>query len=317
MTGLGRNPRGSAEVLIRGLSIDQLATFKAVVEGGSFRRGAEKRLISQPAVSQRIRQIEALIGAPLFDRRRGTSAQLTSSGQLLIGLADHVLDEVEHFYAQVSALNVTTEEGALRVAAGPSFIKYCLLGVARRFNDLYPDVDIRLQRSISPDHVMEAVLERGADLGVYSGAVPTRKLRSFTLRRELLRLVAPPGHPITRKSGSAALEELSRAPFALSCEGAHSRQLTEAWARHYGVPLRMKIEADNLDTLKEAVLQGVALAILPEFAIEAELDSGALARVDMPGLPLERQLSVVANVDPPLSAMQEAFVEVLASEFRT
>lgn len=304
------------QVLLRGLAFEHLATFKAVVEGGSFRRAAEKQLISQPAVSQRIRQLEALLGVPVFDRRRGTGAQLTSSGELLLALAERVLTELECFYADLHALAVPAREDSVVVASGPSFIKYCLLAVARRFSERYPEVEVLLRRSMSPDDVLEEVLEHTADLGIYSGPVPTRKVRSFPLGHDLLLLVAPRNHRITQLAGPARVAELSRTPFALSCEPAHSRQLTEAWARHSDVNLRVKIEVDNLDTLKEAVLQGVALAILPEFAIREELDASTLVPIALPGLPLERRVSVIADTARPLSAAQRAFVDVLARAMR-
>jgi DNA-binding transcriptional LysR family regulator len=313
---MGQDSRVSVEVLLRGLSFDHLATFKAIVEGGSFRRAAEKRLISQAAVSQRIRQLEALLGIRLFDRRPGTSARLTSSGQLVAELADQVLADLEGFCTRARTLAVPSSEGPLTVASGPSFIKYYLLHATRHFGELYPDVEVRLQRSMTPDDVLHAVLEGAAQLGIYSGPVPTRNVRSFPLAHDLLRLVAPRGHPFAALPPSARLAELSRAPFALSWEGAHSRELTVGWARHHGVTLHVKIEADNLDTLKEAALQGVALTVLPEFAMREELDSGRLVSIEMPGLPLERPVSVIAAAGHPLSATEQAFIDVVVLHAR-
>jgi DNA-binding transcriptional LysR family regulator len=299
------------QFLVRGLTFDHLATFKAVVESGSFRRAAEKRLVSQPAVSQRIRQLEALVGAPLFDRQRGTSASLTSTGELMAAFADRVLGQLDGFCVEVRRLGVPATDDSLVVAAGPSFIKYRLLRVARRLENLHPDLEIRLQRSTSPDDVLDAVVEHIADLGIYSGPVPSGKVRAFPLSREFLRLVAPPAHPITRLTGSARIDELSRTQFALSCDTAHSRQLTDAWARHYGIRLHVRVEADNLDTLKEAVIQGLGVAVLPEFAIEEELATGGLVPVELPGLPLERRVSVISHASNPLTATQRAFVDEL------
>lgn len=299
------------QFLARGLTFDHLATFQAVVESGSFRRAAEKRLVSQPAVSQRIRQLEALVGAALFDRQRGTSASLTSAGELMAAFADRVLDELEDLCVDVRRIGVPTTDDSLVVAAGPSFIKYRLLRVAGRLEQLHPDLEVRLQRSMSPEDVLDSVLERVADLGIYSGPVPSGKIRAFPLSREFLRMVAPPDHALTRLTGSARVAELSRCRFALSCDTAHSRQLTEAWARHYGIKLHVRIEADNLDTLKEAVIQGLGVAVLPEFAIDEELASGLLVPVELPGLPLERRVSVISHPSNPLTATQRAFIDEL------
>lgn len=311
-----RVTRAAQQFLVRGLTFDHLATFKAVVDSGSFRRAAEKRLVSQPAVSQRIRQLEALIGVPLFDRQRGTSASLTSTGELMAAFAERVLAELDDLCVDVRRLGVPATDDSLVVAAGPSFIKYRLLRVARRLEELHPDLEVRLQRSTSPDDVLDAVVEHVAALGIYSGPVPSGKVRAFPLSREFLRLVAPPGHLLTGLTGSARIDELSHTQFALSCDSAHSRQLTEAWARHYGIKLHVRVEADNLDTLKETVIQGLGVAVLPEFAIGEELASGALVPVELPGLPLERRVSVISHPSNPLTATQRAFIDELVDTLR-
>lgn len=118
-----RITRASQQFLVRGLTFDHLATFKAVVDSGSFRRAAEKRLVSQPAVSQRVRQLEALVGVPLFDRQRGTSASLTAAGELMMELTVRVLSELEGFCIDVRRLGILRADDSLVVAAGPSFIK--------------------------------------------------------------------------------------------------------------------------------------------------------------------------------------------------
>lgn len=310
--------RITAAVVVRGLSFDHLATLKAVAETGSFRRAAERRLISQPAVSQRIRQLERLVGHQLFDRQRGTSPALTATGELMVALADDVLQKLDEFCNGARDLSVNpTTGGSITVAAGASYIKYGLLNAAAACAQRYPDIAVRFQRQLTADAVMESIVQGNADIGIYPGVVPANKVRSFPLLTESLRLVAPRRHGVTTVKGPQRIAELSKASFAVSCVGAHSRQVIEAWARRNAITLSIRVEADNLDTLKEAVVQGFALAVLPEFAITEELESGILVNVDVPGLPAERRVSVIARANRPLLGTEEAFIETLRSMSRS
>ncbi len=302
--------------LVAALTFDHLYTFKVVVEARSFRRAAEKLAMSQAAVSQRVRYLEQILGAPLFDRQRGGAPRLTQAGERLRALAEAALGELEHFRSDVQGLLTPRAGDRFTVAAGPSFIKYRLLLMIREFNRQYPDVEVRLRHSASPEEVLTLVLNGEADLGIHVGHPAGSQVRSFPIAEDRLVLVAPPGHPILDTPAERRLLELPRVPFAIPSAAAHSRQLVHGWASHHGMTLRIKIEADNLDTLKEAVLQGVALAILPDFAVSDELQRGKLVAVEAPGLPLVRKVSAVAAARASLSPTIREFIRRLADLMR-
>lgn len=296
-------------VVLGNLTIDHLVTFRAVCKATSFRRAAEELKVSQPAVSQRIKHLESVVGAPLFDRRAGAEARVTEVGERLLGLADAVLGEFEAFQRDLKALKEPAPGERVSVAAGPGYIKYRLLdlvgGLARR----HPGVEVHFRQGDSPEAIARLVLEGGAEIGVYVGPVP-EGFRSFALPNDWLVLVAARGHPILATEPERRIEGLRDTPFAISSDGAHSRQLIDRWAASHDLPLHVTLETGNLDTLKEAVLQRLAVAVLPDFAVARELGSGEMEAVEISGLPQKRRVSLVASSRRPLSPLARAFVQV-------
>lgn len=304
-------PVGTLSSLVNNLTFDQLATFRAIVECGSFKGAAEKVLMTQPAISQRVKHMESVLGVTLFDRQRGTSARLTAFGERFLAFADLVLGNLAELQGELDRAAMPAAGGSVTVAAGPSYIKYRLLAAVQSFGSEHPDVDVRLQHSPSMDDVLSSVARGDAHLGVYPATPPARDVQSFSLTREELVLVAPAGHTILDLPPAARVEALGTVPLALSSYTANSRQLLEAWALQHRATLRVTIEADNLDTLKEAALQKLALAFLPGFAVERELAEGQLETVSVPGLPLQRRVWIVVDASTRPSATTRCFADYL------
>lgn len=302
--------------LAQHLTFDQLLTFKAVVDCGSFRQAAETLMISQPAISQRVRHLESILKAPLFDRQRGSVPLLTPLGEQLMTLTGGILSDLEHFASMIDRINGESKTGHLTVAAGPSFIKYRLLVVTQEFNRRYPNVQVRLRHTAAPDQVFDLVAKGDVDLGVYSGRVSTDQMRSFRLEGDRFVLVAPPKHEILEAPPPDRIRMLAQIVLALPSPNAQSRKLIDGWAHHLRLGLRTILEADNLDTLKEFVLQRVALSILPTFVIGDEIEQGQLLPVSMAELPLKRHVSVISDPRRALYATERAFIEILTRHVR-
>lgn len=299
--------------LVSNLTFDHLATFRAIVDTGSFTAAAERLLMTQPAVSQRIRHMESLLGAPLFDRQPGRASRLTVLGERMLRFADQALDVLGRFHQDLGSLRLPTVGDAVTIAAGPSYMKYRLLPIVQAFGREYPDVELRLRHSTSTEELLDAVVDGSADFGIYSAAPPTNRVRSSALTREQVVLVAPPKHPILDLAPENRLAALATMPLAVSSAVANSRQLLDAWAQKHHLTLQVKIEVDNVDTLKQTALQGMTLAFLPSFAVEDELTRKQLVAVRAPGLPLERRVWIVFGAEAPPSAAAKFFAEYLTA----
>lgn len=281
--------------IVSNLGFDHLETLRAVAETGSFRGAANLLRLSQPAVSQRIRAMERVLGASLLDRQRGMSSRLTPLGERTLKLAEAVLAELNTFHGELPNFS-GVQENLLTVTAGPAFIQYRLLPAVKQFSSRYPAVDVRLQHSTSSAAVLEAVLKGRADVGFYTEPPPRQRVHAQMVSTDELVLVAAPGHKALELSPTELSEQLERFGLAVSSATASSRRLLQTWADQHGVAFRVKLEADNLDTLKEAALTAFALGFLPAFAVEEELATGKLQRIDVPGLPVERAVWAITRL---------------------
>src|SRR5688572_28144701 len=148
------------------LNLHHLALFLAVAEERSVSRGSERLLVSQPAVSKQLKQLERALGAPLFDRTpRGVRA--TQAGQLLSGYARRIFglaDEAEQALAELRGLR----RGFLSVAAGTTIGVYLLPEVFVRFRQSHPGVRIDLEIEGS-ERVQQRLLEGAVELGLTEG----------------------------------------------------------------------------------------------------------------------------------------------------
>ncbi|MEM7035300.1 MAG: LysR family transcriptional regulator [Chloroflexota bacterium] len=134
------------------LDLYKLTIFVCVADVGSFSRASEQLLMTQPGVSQHIRDLEHSLGAKLFDRgRRGVA--LTTSGELLYPYARQILDlvaEVEGRIVEVNALS----EGRVCLGATPGVSIYILAELIQTFGRHFPKLSVSLETNITP-HIIE------------------------------------------------------------------------------------------------------------------------------------------------------------------
>jgi DNA-binding transcriptional LysR family regulator len=289
--------------VLASIGLEHLQVFKTVVTQGSFSRAAVEINLSQPAVSQRIRYLESVLGVLLFDRRRGAAIRLTAAGELFLAFADDVLTSTDAVLQRIDEIRRPAGGEVIDVAGSAGYISYRLLRPVAELRQRYPELVIRLHQ-VSTAAERDAGLRAGLyTLALYAGPVPRNGYIAFPLRPDRLLLCAPPGHRITRVAPAGRLDIVRDSPFALFNPGSNNRALVDRWARSHRVRLVPALESATLDTLKEAVLQGFALAILPEYAVVDEIGRGLIEVVDVQGLPIHRRLSLVASDSWPLPPM--------------
>src|SRR6202167_5631367 len=173
------------------MELDQLETFLAIVTYGGFHKVAEDLHVSQPAISGRVRALEASLGAELFARGRARSL-LSPAGKALRPHAEQLLRTVALARQAIHGLQPQTA-GALRIAASLSVCTYLMPDVMQEYKAANPKVMVHL-RSGNSVQVLKMVLEGEADIGV-ARSLNHPEVETMTLRDDPLLLVGPRGHP--------------------------------------------------------------------------------------------------------------------------
>jgi DNA-binding transcriptional LysR family regulator len=289
------------------LNLNHLAVFHAVAESGSVTLGAQRLMVSQPAVSKQVKQLERSLQARLFDRHaKGIS--LTDSGRLLADYARKIfalVDEAETAMADVTAMR----RGSLSIGASPTLGTYLLPRALVYFRRRFPGVRVRLE--IEHSHLLRGRLNEGAlDLGLTEADVHWPELDSRVLMTDELVAIAHPSHPLARKR-KVTPEALCRESFVVREAGSETRSLVERTLAAQGHAITPTLSLSSTEAVKQAVIAGLGVAMLSKLVVASDIAEGRLALLRLTGLSVRRPVHHVRPRGRTQSKAEHAFVCVL------
>jgi len=292
------------------LSLYKLEIFNAVAMEGSFSKAAGRLLLTQPAVSQHIRDLESSLQVTLFERgNRGV--RLTASGETLLDYTRCILRMLSEAENAVRGLQAV-EGGGLTIGATPGPAIFLLPGWIQSFHARFSGVTVSLKTDTTGVVVSDLLSER-ADLGFVEGEQEVAfPLNSLPLRDIRLFLVVGPQHP-WREKKSIPIETLQGEPFITRPPGSQTRQWIEQMFSRHGVSPQVVAEFDHPEAIRQAVGSGLGVTILPEWGVENS--DRHLSALTIEGVNLQRTLRLVWNESIPMKPAARAFLSTLTDHF--
>jgi DNA-binding transcriptional LysR family regulator len=288
------------------LDLVQMETFLAVAEERSFSRAAARLHRTQPAVSQAIAKLEGELGEVLFERssRDGT---LTDAGEVLREYASKLLNLRNEAAGALTELR-ELHRGRLNLAANEYTCLY-LLPLLDEFRRQNPRIKLAVQRTLA-SRISDEVLMHSVELGVLSFRPDDTQVKSMVVYRDELAFVVNPLHPLAG-AGKVSIRQLGGQNFiAHNIPSPQRQKVIQAFKRHK-TPLQMGVELPSLEAIKRFVEMGNGVALVPGLTVRTELESGALVRVQVPELQIERKLRLVYRRQASLSHAALAFLNVV------
>jgi DNA-binding transcriptional LysR family regulator len=284
----------------------RLRAFAALARRGSFSSAAEELVISQPAVSKHVAELEAELGTQLVIRgpRR---IRLTPAGEFV---ADHV-ERAEALVAQAArgARSLAgAETGRLAIATSGTGM-YLAVDAIAAFHAAHPRVDLDVQIGTS-EPIVELVRAHRVELAIVGGFTAAWDVESEVLLEDDIVIVAAPSLAKSRPN----LRDLERLTWISREEGSSTRAAFEAAWRDLGITPAQRISLPSWEAVKLTVAKGGGVTGISRFAIAPELAGGTLAIVKVPGWRVRRHFSLVHARDIPLSPPAERFRAILLSE---
>ncbi|MBZ4412425.1 LysR family transcriptional regulator [Myxococcus sp. XM-1-1-1] len=241
------------------MELRHLRYFTAVADTLHFGRAARRVHVSQPTLSQQIRQLEEELQTPLFERSRA-GVRLTQAGELFRSYASRALEDVDAGRMAVGALRGLAT-GALRVGYPPSMrglVVPALAAVLRRHPGLALSAEELVVRR------MERRLSDGK-LDVGLGYAPARApdLDTEPVFDSRLALVVARGH-VLAGAETVGVKQLTDEPFALLSPGLRVRSRVDAYFATLRLSPRIALESNAVGTVLAIVRAGLAVTVLPE-----------------------------------------------------
>ncbi|WP_085648359.1 MULTISPECIES: transcriptional regulator CynR [unclassified Pseudomonas] len=277
----------------------------AVADHGGFTRAAEALHVSQPTLSQQIRQLEETLGVDLFDRT-SRSVKPTDAGQAYIECARRVLVELE---AGKRALHDVKDlsRGSLRLAMTPTFMAYLVGPLVRDYVARYPGIHLEIFE-LSMDDIEAGLADDSLDIAIAFTPVRNPDIECIPAFVETLGVMVGREHPLYDSASVLTPEDIAQLDFALLAPDFFTRLSIDEYFRQNGITPKVQIEVNSVSTLLEVIRHAPIATMLPE-AIATE--DRALRRLRVESEAPQRGAALLRRKNNYHSAAAEAFMKLV------
>ena len=290
------------------VNLELYRVFYTVAKCGSLTKAAEELYISQPAVSQSIKQLENQLGVSLFNRTHRGMELSAQGGKLIFKEVERALGllyAAENRLAQIK----TSATGSIRIGASDTIFEYFLADKIVAFHEQFPAVKIELMADFTPDTIEKLKANR-CDIAFVN--LPIEVDQELRLDGNCMRLndIFIAGEKYEELSLSVlSLEKLKKYPLITMDKNTVAYRSLEAFFSSLGIKLQPAIEVGSWDLMKRLVAKGMGIGVIPKEYAQRELKSGELFEVRTdPVLPV-RSVGMLLPKNQPISYALHSFIE--------
>ena len=270
----------------------RLKVFKTVADRLSFTKAAAELLISQPAVTKQINELERLLGKPLF-LRHGNRISLTDDGVRLLEYAHRILA----LYGELRDAFVEEQgafSGEIRLGASTTLSQYVLPGLLAKFRKLYPDVRVTLFNG-NTEQIERQIADGKLDFGMIEGTASNPALHyELFMDDELVLVTSASNTSFTREEITAA--DLPALPLVIRENGSGTLDVLSRELSRHGLSLRqlhIEMQLGSTESIKHYLFYSDTFAFVSVQAVLDELAANRLRVVEVGDMELVRRFSFV------------------------
>jgi len=287
---------------LKNATFRQLRFFNAVAKHLSFAKAAELMHVSAPAVTMQIKELEAEVGMPLFERQ-GRKVSLTTTGEYMLVYSRKMLallKDAEDAAARLQRI----ETGSLTIGLVGT-TTYFIPALLNQFLKEHEGIEVKLLVG-NRRELVQWLQNSEVDIAVMGKAPEELPTRAEPFAANPLVFVASPEHPLAGESGLRA-EDLRQQSFIVREPGSGTRSAMESFFAQARLQPRYSMELQTNDAIKQAVMANLGLGFLSLHTIGLELQARKLCVLPVNGAPLVRAWNVVHPLSKLLSPAAEAF----------
>ena len=292
------------------MTLNQFTMFATVAKHSSVRKASQELKISQPSVSQKLKQLETRYGVKLY-RRLSKGIEITERGRLLLRDITPILEQVAKLEDGLLPIRSKFRPEVLRVGGVDSSFAVLLPSLVARLRQKHRTATVDLRAGTS-DLVERFVLNGAVDLAVTVRKAVSTDLVCEPLRCERVAMFVRSDHRLARKPrlGLAELKGLSfivrGGPGGAGVTDKALRQLRER-----GVDFKIVMRCDGPTAIKAAVRERMGVGMVCEDVVKAQVRNGEFKILKVAGLDLEGQSYIIFSKKQPLSSLAQEFLELL------
>ena len=289
------------------MHIQNFKTFCDLVETKSFSKAARLNEVTQSAVSQQLKAMEAHYDMLIIDRNQ-KKFRLTPQGTALYSTFKEILDLYEKLNCEIQEMrNIVS--GTIQISTVNSIGLHELPPYLKSFIKQFPSVNARVEYRRA-NLVYEDVLHGNADLGLVAFPPPHKDLTIIPFANDELIIVMSPEHRLTKKR-SISMNDLSGVEFVAFERDIPTRKATDEILAKAGVEVQVVMEFDNVETVKRAIEINAGIAILPASTVITESERNQLVIYKLEGGIHNRPLAVIHKKNRILTPALRSFVELM------
>ena len=290
------------------ITLRQLRALRATAHEGTIAAAARVLHVTAPAVGQQLRLLEKLVGLPLLERTEH-GFRPTSAGVELLESAERIDAELTRC-AEVIELHRGAGVGHIRFGA-VSTAKYFAPHLLASFWREHPDIEVDLLIGNRAETIAR-VTEREVDLVIMGRPPEDLEMEAAEIAEHPHVIIAAPDHPLVGRR--VTMRALRDERFLLREPGSGTRSLTERVFAELDHEPTIGMEIQSNETIKQAAMAGLGIALISAHTIAAEVTDGRLAVLDVAGLPLVRHWRVMRRAGTPLLPAGAALWDFLVDE---
>jgi len=289
-------------------NLEYYKVFFHVARCGSLTKAATELTVSQPAVSQALKQLEAQLRVELFQRvSRGV--KLTREGQILYEYVEKGYEQISLGVRKLEQLK-NLEAGEIRIGASDMTLQFYLLTYLEQFHEKYPDIKVIVTNGPTPA-TLQLLQEGQIDFGIVSSPVEARDGVHILPVREIEDVFVAGRRFISYKNKMLDLQELEKMPL-ICLEGSTStRSYMDDFLKQNGVYVHPEFELATSDMIVQFALRNLGVgSVVKDFAREY-VESGLLFELRFNKIIPKREFCLVQNTKMPLSTAAKKLLELM------
>lgn len=292
-------------------SLEYYKIFYYTAKYGSLTAAAAELSISQPAVSQALKQLENALSAKLFVRA-SRGIRLTLEGEVLYEYVKEGYEQIMAGERKLASM-LQLEYGELKIGASDMTLKYYLLPFLQKFHEQFPGIKVTVMNAPTPE-TLKLLRQGKIDFGVVS--TPSCREPEFHVMpvREIEDVFVAGRKFIQYKNRMLDFKELERLPI-ISLEGNTStKAYMDAFLKQNGVKLHPEFELATSDMIVQFALRSLGVgSVVRDFAAEY-LEDGTLFELRFNKMIPKREICIVTDAGGPLSKAAEELLKTLRNE---